>query len=205
MPCEAVRARLGSADVQPHSWQEPDWSDVRAAVSNLCACHEEAGRDWARQHKAGPAGGAALTSLIEADDPDRLLLIVCSAAGPRCAECAMGTRHRRARRPSVQVWPVDLPNSGWVGSKRLAKIGLSIADGSARDSRRTRSKATLLATIRNWKSWFDSARRKSRRGRCAWQAWPTVRVSTYFDSLKRACAATSRVRCACCWLARRRH
>lgn len=121
-----------------------DWSDVSAAANNLSLfASRRVVEIRLNSAKLGVAGGAALTALLELDDPDRLLLILT----PRLDRDAQGTawvRAAEARGAWVQVWPVDAGKlGGWLRS-RAAKLKLSIPD-EALEIIAERTEGNLLA------------------------------------------------------------
>jgi DNA polymerase-3 subunit delta len=104
-----------------------DWDDVRAAAGNLSLF---GGRRLVEirlpSGKPGVAGGAALVSLLEINDPDSVFLILT----PRLDRDAQGSSWVKAVETHgawVQVWPIDSDRLvSWLRA-RARRAGLDIA------------------------------------------------------------------------------
>jgi DNA polymerase-3 subunit delta len=121
-----------------------DWNDVRASAGNLSLFAQRRVVELRLSSgKPGVAGGAALTALIEAQDPDRLLLILA----PRLDRDAQGAAWVRAVDSGgawVQVWPVDVDRLvSWLRG-RCARLKLSLPD-AALEIIAERTEGNLLA------------------------------------------------------------
>src|SRR6185503_18110275 len=110
---DAVRARAraaGFTERETHFMDRgADWNDVRASASNLSLFAERRIVELRLPSgKPGKDGGAALIALLEARDPDRLLLITAPRLD-RDAQGADWVRAVEAHGAWVQIWPVDAP------------------------------------------------------------------------------------------------
>jgi DNA polymerase-3 subunit delta len=122
-----------------------DWSDVRASAGNLSLFAQRRIVELRlNSGKPGVAGGAALTALIEAKDPDRLLLILAPRLD-RDAQSAAWVRAVESSGALVQVWPVDVDRLvGWLRG-RCARLKLNLPD-AALEIVAERTEGNLLAT-----------------------------------------------------------
>jgi DNA polymerase III subunit delta len=108
---DAVRAKArasGFTERETHFMERGgDWNDVRASANNLSLFAERRIVEIRMPTaKPGNAGSAALVALLEARDPDRVLLITA----PKLDRDAQGSEWVRAVETHgalVQVWPVD--------------------------------------------------------------------------------------------------
>src|SRR5690349_11978581 len=126
---DAVRARArakGFTERETHFMDRgADWNDVRASANNLSLFAERRIVEIRMPSaKPGKDGGAALVSLLESRDPDRILLILT----PRLDRDAQGSDWVRAIESNgalVQVWPVDLSKfRAWLRN-RFRKVKLT--------------------------------------------------------------------------------
>jgi len=105
-----------------------DWSLVRASARNLSLFGERRIIEIRLPTgKAGQAGGVVLRALLEAADPDTLLLILT----PRLDREAQGLEWVRAAEAHggwLQVWPVEAGRLvGWLRS-RCRRLKLDVTD-----------------------------------------------------------------------------
>jgi DNA polymerase III subunit delta len=145
---DAIRARAraaGFTEREVHFLERgSDWDDVRAAAGNLSLFGSrrllELRLPTAR---LGAAGGSALLTLLERDDPDTLLLI----AAPRLdrdAQAAQWFRALESRGGWVPVWPVEADKLvGWLRG-RCRRLRLEI-DEEALAVLAERTEGNLLA------------------------------------------------------------
>jgi DNA polymerase-3 subunit delta len=116
---DAVRARAraaGFTERETHFMDRgADWNDVRASANNLSLFAERRIVELRLPTgKPGKDGGAALVTLLEARDPDRLLLLTAPRLD-RDAQSADWVRAIEAHGAWVQVWPVDASKLvGWL-------------------------------------------------------------------------------------------
>ena len=108
---DAVRARAraaGFTERETHFMDRgSDWNEVRASANNLSLFAERRIVELRLPTgKPGKDGAAALVALLEARDPDRLLLITAPRLD-RDAQSADWVRAVEAHGAWVQVWPVD--------------------------------------------------------------------------------------------------
>jgi len=129
---DAVRARAraaGFTERETHFIERAgDWTDVRASASNLSLfAQKRIVEIRLSSAKQGVAGGAALTSLLETKDPDRVLLILAPKLD-RDAQGAAWVKALEAQGAWVQVWPVAASGFlGWLRS-RATKLKLSVPE-----------------------------------------------------------------------------
>jgi DNA polymerase III subunit delta len=145
---DAVRARareLGFTERETHFIERAgDWADVRASANNLSLFAAKRVVEI-RLHSAKPGvgGGAVLTALLEAQDLDRVLLILA----PRLDRDAQNTEWVRAVEANgawVQAWPVDAAHLvGWLRA-RCVKLKLSVP-AAALEILAERTEGNLLA------------------------------------------------------------
>jgi DNA polymerase III subunit delta len=121
-----------------------DWDDVRGATANLSLF-------GARRlveirlcsARTGAAGNATLVALLEARDPDTLLLILAPRLD-RDAQAAEWLRALQAHGAWVPVWPVDAQRLvGWLRA-RGRKLGLEASE-EALELLAARTEGNLLA------------------------------------------------------------
>jgi DNA polymerase-3 subunit delta len=145
---DAVRARArakGFTERETHFMDRgSDWNDVRASANNLSLFAERRIVELRLPTgKPGKDGGAALVALLEARDPDRLLLI----SAPRLDRDAQGAdwvRAAEAHGAWVQVWPVDAAKlASWL-RMRCRRVKL-VPDDAAIEILAERVEGNLLA------------------------------------------------------------
>jgi DNA polymerase-3 subunit delta len=145
---DAIRARAraaGFTERETHFLERgADWNDIRASANNLSLFAERRIVDIRLPSaKPGAAGGAALVSLLESRDADRLLLI----SAPRLDRDAQGADWVRAVEANgawVQVWPVDASKLiAWL-RVRCRRLRLN-ADDDALEILAERTEGNLLA------------------------------------------------------------
>ena len=145
---DAVRTRAraaGFGEREVHFIERAaDWEEVRASTGNLSLFGArrlvEIRLGTARP---GAAGNAALVALLEARDPDLLLLVIT----PRLDREAQGAEWVRALEAQggwLAVWPVDPGKlTGWLRS-RARSLGLEPGD-EALEMLAARTEGNLLA------------------------------------------------------------
>lgn len=145
---DAVRARARAAGFTERETyfmeRGADWNDVRASANNLSLF---AARRIVEirmpSAKPGKDGGAALVALLEARDPDRLLLILTPRLD-RDAQNSDWVRALEANGGWVQVWPVDVSKfTAWLRA-RFRKLKLT-AEDEALEMLAERTEGNLLA------------------------------------------------------------
>ena len=109
---DAMRARAraaGFTERETHFMERgADWNDVRASANNLSLFAERRIVEMRLPSgKPGKDGGAALVALLEARDPDRVLLDRSRRASIGMRRAADWVRAVEAHGAWVQVWPVD--------------------------------------------------------------------------------------------------
>lgn len=121
-----------------------DWSEVRASAGNLSLFAQRRIVELRLSSaKPGVAGGAVLTALMEAKDPDRLLLILAPRLD-RDAQSAAWVRAVESSGVLVQVWPVDVDRFvAWLRA-RSARLKLNVPD-AALEIIAERTEGNLLA------------------------------------------------------------
>ena len=141
-----ARARAaGFTERETHFMERgSDWNDVRASANNLSLFAERRIVELRMPSaKPGKDGGAALVGLLEARDPDRVLLILT----PRLDRDAQGADWVRAVETHgalVQVWPVEANRfAAWLRA-RFRKVKLT-ADDDALELLAERTEGNLLA------------------------------------------------------------
>jgi DNA polymerase-3 subunit delta len=145
---DAIRARAraaGYAERETHFIERAgDWNDVRASASTLSLFSQRRIVEIRlNSAKPGVAGGAALAALLEAEDPDRLLLVVAPRLD-RDAQAAAWVRAVEEKGAWVQAWPVDPDRLvGWLRA-RCARVELSLPD-EALEVLAERTEGNLLA------------------------------------------------------------
>ncbi len=107
---DAIRARAraaGFTERETHFIERAaDWGDVRASANNLSLFAERRIVEIRLSSaKPGVAGGAALAALLEAEEPDRLLLVLTPRLD-RDAQGAAWVRAFEAHGAWVQAWPI---------------------------------------------------------------------------------------------------
>jgi DNA polymerase-3 subunit delta len=121
-----------------------DWDDVRASAGNMSLFGSRRVVEIRLPSgKAGVAGGAALTSMLEVDDPDTIFLILT----PRLDRDAQGANWVKAvetRGAWVQVWPIEADRlPAWLRA-RARRLGLDIT-AEALELLAQRTEGNLLA------------------------------------------------------------
>jgi DNA polymerase III subunit delta len=145
---DAVRARArtaGFSEREVHFIERgSDWDEVRASAGNLSLFGARRLLEIRLgSGRPGVAGNAALVALLEADDPD-LLLLVLAPRLDREAQGADWVRALDARGAWLPLWPVDpgkLP--AWLRG-RARKLGLEASD-DALELLAARTEGNLLA------------------------------------------------------------
>lgn len=131
---DAIRARaraLGFTEREVHFLDRgSDWDDVRASAGNLSLFGARRMLEVRLPSaRPGAAGGKALLSLLERDDPDTLLLILT----PRLDRDAQGApwfRALEARGAWIPVWPVEAARLvGWLRG-RCRRLLLEVDDAA---------------------------------------------------------------------------
>jgi DNA polymerase-3 subunit delta len=129
---DAVRAQARTAGCSEREVffmeRGTDWGEVRAAAQNLSLFGARRLLEIRMPTgKPGTAGAAALVALIEADDPDTLLLILA----PRLDRDAQGSAWVKAAESHggwVTVWPVNAQRlTGWLRG-RARQMQLELTD-----------------------------------------------------------------------------
>jgi DNA polymerase-3 subunit delta len=145
---DAVRARARSAgftERETHFMERGgDWNDVRASANNLSLFAERRIVEIRMPTaKPGNTGSAAIVSLLESRDPDRLLIINT----PKLDRDAQGSEWVRAVETHgalVQIWPVDASRLvGWLRT-RAKRLRLN-AEDEALEILAERTEGNLLA------------------------------------------------------------
>lgn len=145
---DAIRARareLGFEERETHFIERAaDWNDVRSSASTLSLfAQRRIVEVRLNSAKPGVAGGAALTALLEAKDPDRLMLILAPRLD-RDAQNAAWVRALEEHGAWVQVWPVPPERLvGWLRA-RCARLKLAVPD-AALEILAERTEGNLLA------------------------------------------------------------
>jgi DNA polymerase III subunit delta len=145
---DAIRARARSAgftEREIHFMERgTDWNDVRASANNLSLfSNRRIVEIRLPSGKPGTHGGAALVALLEARDPDRVLLVLTPRL-ERDAQNAEWVRTIESQGAWVQVWPVNADRLvGWLRA-RSKRIGLSVPD-DALEVLADRTEGNLLA------------------------------------------------------------
>ncbi|HEV7716735.1 MAG TPA: DNA polymerase III subunit delta [Steroidobacteraceae bacterium] len=145
---DAVRARARAAGFTERETnfidRVGDWNDVRASANNLSLFAERRIVEIRMPSaKPGTAGGAALVSLLESRDPDRLLLITTPKLD-RDAQGSAWVNAVEANGALVQVWPVDASKLiGWLRT-RCRRLKMN-ADDDALEILAERTEGNLLA------------------------------------------------------------
>lgn len=145
---DAIRASAraaGFTERETHFMERgADWNDVRASANNLSLFAERRIVEIRMPTgKPGTAGGAALVSLLEIKDPDRLLLILTPRLD-RDAQGAEWVRGVEATGGWVQVWPVEMSRFvGWLRA-RCRRLKLN-AEDDALELLAERTEGNLLA------------------------------------------------------------
>jgi DNA polymerase III subunit delta len=145
---DAVRARAraaGFSEREVHFIERnTDWDDVRASAGNLSLFGARRLLEIRlASARVGTAGNAALVALLEAQDPD-LLLLVLAPRLDREAQHAEWVRAIDARGAWLQVWPVDPGRlAAWLRG-RARGLGLEATD-EALELLAARTEGNLLA------------------------------------------------------------
>ena len=145
---DAIRARAranGFTERETHFMERgSDWNDVRASANNLSLFAERRIVELRMPSgKPGKDGGAALVSLLESRDPDRVLLILTPRLD-RDAQSAEWVRAVESHGAWLQVWPVDAGRFvAWLRA-RFHKAKLN-ADDDAVEMLAERTEGNLLA------------------------------------------------------------
>jgi DNA polymerase-3 subunit delta len=108
---DAVRGRAnakGFTERDVHFLERgSDWDDVRASAGNMSLFGSRRVVEIRMPSgKPGVAGGAALVSLLEADDPDTIFLILTPRLD-RDAQSASWVKAVETHGAWLQVWPID--------------------------------------------------------------------------------------------------
>ena len=145
---DAVRARAraaGFSEREVHFIERaPDWDDVRASASNLSLFGSRRVVEIRLANaRASAAGNAALLALLEARDPDMLLLVLAPRLD-REAQGADWVRLIESYGAWLAVWPVDPAKLiDWLRG-RCRKLGLE-ASIEALELLAARTEGNLLA------------------------------------------------------------
>ena len=145
---DAVRERARAAGFSERNVhfieRAGDWDAVRASAANLSLFGARRLVEIRlASARPGVAGNAALVALLEARDPDRLLLILAPRLD-RDAQGADWVRSLEAHGAWVQVWPVDVTRlAGWL-RERCRRLGLEASD-DALELLAARTEGNLLA------------------------------------------------------------
>jgi DNA polymerase III subunit delta len=145
---DAVRARaraLGFTERETHFLERgADWDAVGAAASNLSLFAERRIIEIRlASGKPGVAGGAALVRLLQAKDPDLLVLIMAPRLD-RDAQSANWVKAAEAQGASLQIWPVDEQHLvAWLAA-RCRRLSLKV-DAEALEVLAERTEGNLLA------------------------------------------------------------
>jgi DNA polymerase III subunit delta len=145
---DAVRAKArasGFTERETHFMERGgDWNDVRASANNLSLFAERRIVEIRMPTaKPGNTGSAAIVSLLENKDPDRVLLITT----PKLDRDAQGSEWVRAVETYgalVQVWPVDASRLGTWLRARAKRLKLNVED-EALEIIAERTEGNLLA------------------------------------------------------------
>jgi DNA polymerase-3 subunit delta len=128
---DAVRARArakGFTERDVHFMERgSDWDDVRASSSNMSLFGSRRLVEIRMPTgKPGVAGGAALVSILDFDDPDTVYLIVTPRLD-RDVQSANWVKAVEGKGAFVQVWPIDSDRmTPWLRG-RAKRLGLDIA------------------------------------------------------------------------------
>jgi DNA polymerase-3 subunit delta len=145
---DAIRARAraaGFTEREVHFIERAgDWEDVRGSAANLSLFGARRVLEIRlASGKPGPAGNAALVSLLQARDPDTLFLLLAPRLD-RDAQSADWVRAAEAHGAWVQVWPVDSTRLlGWLKA-RARSLGLEASE-EALELLAARTEGNLLA------------------------------------------------------------
>jgi DNA polymerase-3 subunit delta len=145
---DAVRARAraaGFSEREVHFIERnTDWDEVRASAGNLSLFGARRLLEIRlASARVGTSGNAALVALLEAQDPD-LLLLVLAPRLDREAQGAEWVRAIDARGAWLQVWPVDSGRlAAWLRG-RSRGLGLEATD-EALELLAVRTEGNLLA------------------------------------------------------------
>ncbi len=145
---DAVRERAraaGFTEREVHFIERnSDWDEVRASAGNLSLFGSRRLLEIRlTSARPGAAGNAALVSLLEARDPD-LLLLVLAPRMDREAQAAEWVRALDTRGAWLQVWPVDPARlAEWLRG-RCRRVGLEASD-EALELLAARTEGNLLA------------------------------------------------------------
>jgi DNA polymerase-3 subunit delta len=121
-----------------------DWDDVRASAGNMSLFGSRRLVEIRMPSgKPGVAGGAALVSMLEADDRDTVFLILTPRLD-RDAQSSNWVKAVETRGGWVQVWPVDADRIGTWLRARARRLGLDIS-GEGIELLAERTEGNLLA------------------------------------------------------------
>lgn len=129
---DAIRARAraaGFTERETHFMERgSDWNDVRASANNLSLfSNRRIVEIRLPTGKPGKDGGGALVALLEAKDPDRVLLVLTPRLD-RDAQSSEWVRAVESQGAWVQVWPVNADRLiGWLRA-RSKQLRLSVPD-----------------------------------------------------------------------------
>ena len=145
---DAVRAKAragGFTERETHFMERGgDWNDVRASANNLSLFAERRIVEIRMPTaKPGNTGSAAIVALLEARDPDRVLLITAPKLD-RDAQSSEWVRAVETHGALVQVWPVEASRLvGWL-RVRAKRLRLNV-DDDALEIIAERTEGNLLA------------------------------------------------------------
>ncbi len=145
---DAVRAKAragGFTERETHFMERGgDWNDVRASANNLSLFAERRIVEIRMPTaKPGNTGSAAIVALLEARDPDRVLLITVPKLD-RDAQSSEWVRAVETHGALVQVWPVEASRLvGWL-RVRAKRLRLNV-DDDALEIIAERTEGNLLA------------------------------------------------------------
>jgi DNA polymerase III subunit delta len=128
---DAIRARArarGFTERTVHFLERgSDWEDVRASAASMSLFGSRRVLEIRMPTgKAGVAGGAALVSLLQMDDPDTIFLILTPRLD-RDAQSSAWVKAVEAQGAWVQVWPIDADRLvSWLRA-RARRLGLDVA------------------------------------------------------------------------------
>jgi DNA polymerase-3 subunit delta len=144
---DALRARARDAGFTEREVHFPeraaDWEELRGSARNLSLFGTRRLFEIRMSGRPGVAGNAALQSLLAAEDPDTLFLILTPRL-EREAQSADWVRAVETRGAWVQIWPVDARRlTGWLRG-RARQLGLSASE-EALELLAERTEGNLLA------------------------------------------------------------
>lgn len=131
---DAIRARAraaGFTEREVHFLERgSDWDDVRASAGNLSLFGSRRLLELRLPSgRPGTAGNSAVSSLLERDDPDTLLLVLTPRLD-RDAQSSQWFRALESRGGWIPVWPVEADKLvGWLRG-RCRRLRLEVDDES---------------------------------------------------------------------------